>query len=521
MKAADADPSVAEAFFKQAKMSPGDTPLERFQNTPLKQKYVSTDVQQSQVQYTFGPTQANKTGNELLYIFDAAEKKMPAVISVQPSTEEFEKYCDGAAKFNQSIDCCFEEAGIPEEERPSLKMYHHATFNDYAVDLPDWMEGITRVIPVFLAMLNGAKVEAFKNTALRLLDRCPKDDEGRISMVAVFDEGDTTKKTSEGTADVEKALGSDKPIPKTKKARKTRGGPNKAKKTRDSLEEAGKTPDSLKTLYEKFSTINFVTATPQALSVNDMPKRTSRVVVRLAPSQNDHQYDIEKHPEWVCHGISRVPAESQDVMIQDMIDSPDDRIAMVMTTSESSKDARGKKALETAKANASLVTISWSKDEITIWTKNPVYQKWIDSDTTNTWVREVLEDELVKWEGTKGGINCYRQLMDLLHRLRNKLAERPALKSILYSSEMTARSTSVKGLEHVFALTDQYIDFKTHDERLNQCGGRLCGIDPEFQRQKILWATKELHNAHELSLEHGERLVTELLATGTTIREAL
>jgi hypothetical protein len=472
--------------------------IDSFMTTPRFQTggLTSETVELGTMYYMMAPPQLGKTQGVMATILEAAvEKGMPSVIACMNSrleTPRFRKTADG---FNSVVMECARAIGISSSDTPSISIYDSSSpSGGYSSALNNWKLGLTKRVPVYVVMTNTPKIRKFRRDIIPILgDVCGIDDDGRVSAMMVVDEADLLFKTASENSKLEQAVFGGEPIV-----------------LGDSSHD---------NIHDMFSSIVYVTATPQSMVTSSVPVNGRRtVIIEPEPSSNNWQYHAK--PGWACKIIDREHAGNVGVMIDDMVADDCSRVALISTTKETRIDKRSVSARKSASLYTDVpgfVSFSWSSGVIEVYTSDPKWICVLKSARPGVFSFTFGVDGISKFVGTKS-INSYPRLISFMMKSDMKPL---VYKFVLRAHHMAERAMPIKGDDHSCPLTDMYLDaHDIHYEARIQVAGRLCGMDPEGIK-KTLWSSKKQHDKHIRSIDCTHYVIDHLLRHGIGSREAI
>ena len=474
--------------------------VDAFQNTDRSQSGIlgvtSYTMEPSTMYYMMAPPQLGKTQGMLAAILEAGyDKKMPTVISCMNSRLETPRFRATAKNFNSIVRDCAREIGLTPLETPMIDIYDDSNpLDSYATALGYWMSGETTRIPVYVVMSNPPKMKRFRDTVVPIIgDLCGVDSDGRVLTMMVVDEADLLYKTAADNSMLEKSFFGGEPFVL-----------------------AGKTHNSI---HDMFSTIMYVTATPQAMVTNSVPVN-GRSVVILEPEPSVNNWQFHSKQGWRCKIIDRANAHEPEVMIDDMATDSSSRVALVSTTSESFINERSvfaARAASSYKQVPGFMSFCWSSGVIEAYTSDANWVSVLQGAKQGTFSYKRESNGVWKFVGTKT-VNSYPRIISFLM----KSSIKPSLyKFVLYAKQMAERAMPIKGDDHSCPLTDMFFDGASqHYEALIQVAGRLCGIDPNGTK-KTFWCPEGQHERHIAGINNGQYIIDHLLRDGIGAKEAL
>lgn len=496
------DPTQQNTWIKSAtdRVNNGESVSveDAFMTTPRFQTGGMTEeaIDYGAMYYMMAPPQLGKTQGVMATIMEAAvEKGMPSVIACMNSRLETPRFRNTARGFNAVVRKCAVAIGIPSSETPSIVIYDDGdSIGDYESSLGEWKAGTSPVIPVYVVMTNTPKLRRFRENIVPIIgDSCTVDADGRVSSMLVVDEADLLYKTASENSQLEKAVFGGNPIV---------------------------LPDSVhSSLHDLFSSIVYVTATPQSMVTSSVPVNGRKaVVVEPAPSVNNWQYHAKSG--WGCKIIDRATAGKADVMIEDMVADTCSRVALVSATEETKIAERSLRARDTAilyRDVSGFVSFTWNSGVIELYTSDPQWISVFKSARPGVFSFSSVYKGVIKVVGTKS-INSYPRVISFMMKSDLKPS---VYKLVLRAHHMAERAMPIKGDDHSCPLTDMFLDAPgIHFEAGIQVAGRLCGMDPDGTK-KTMWATKRQHDRHIKSIDCTHYVIDHLLRKGIGSKEAI
>ncbi len=496
-------------------MAPG-----RAQPNPMEHVSIGPDS----LVFVVSPPQAAKSATiEFATWRTGVEHGLPTVLSTLARKGEGDRWREGVDRFNERLSLYADVFGIPRAQVPSLRLFDvdrrgdDARFGaackrrDDSDDVP---------ICVFMGNSRGAaKARALvENHVSKNVGRDREDvvdsegrtvNGGRALVQLVVDEADSFVQPGRTVRGVHQP-----------------GALEEALNTEVGLSTESRVGDRVSitrfmrsSLFEAFTSVALVTATIYAFLGTEEPfvVRTNRDVVFVTPSSN--YWSLMTMDGWSCKEIENMVVGSHDPMLRHMMESSTGpRHGLVAKTSKESgtrvKTSQDYLALDAAKRFPDMLCMAWNGDGIKIFTANTVWKEIIGgtgafdraavpgghliaSDprvVVESFASKREHSNRAEWVG--GGvraahIHSYRGVVDLIYeRAREGV---PVPHTALFSLNMAARGTPIKGHSHRGELTDMFMDTGStgHDENMIQLAGRLFGIDRRTQEQgKIIWGPR-------------------------------
>lgn len=277
-------------------------------------------------------------------------------------------------------------------------------------------------------------------------------------------------------------------------------------------------PSHKANLYDCFTGVVQVTATPQAFAFADTTVHQDRHVFNILPEPPVNYWSYAKVEGWLCKIITTRVCASWAAMASFIVSCSSPRHGLVAISSATKgtrkKSGQNSIALDAAKTYPGLVAKAWREKGIKIYVA--ISSLWVSvfqamgAFTEEDESPAVNNDMVVcfisnnnnhssrqEWnEGTKEAIPnnvfSYPGLIQYMHDVAT--ARSVAMPhTILFSMNMASRGTPIKGLRHDCPLTDMYADLRKggHDVARQQVLGRLCGIDGRTEGEgKIMWCSE-------------------------------
>lgn len=497
LKCVEMDPTQQKDWVKNAMFAGTGTALELFKAASRAQNNDFDKVKISENQFVFAmaPPQTGKTRGIMGSLLEAAfDNQMPGVLMCMNSKTETERFCSSAEGFNALVRDCASCEGSSSSSPPRLELFDASRSAKYRKALEAWSSGASSTIPIFVAMANPAKFKQFKANILPAVAKaCGRDSQGRLRAYMVVDEADLLYKSGDYTSSLEREAF--------------------AQPVQIGTEE-------FENLHGAFSSVMYVSATPQAMVSNPMPiSGRDVVVVEQSPSSNSWQF--HRQDGWKCNLITRTEAESPREMVESMLEAPESRAALVSSVSKSFVKQRVADALSIAeefKASPGLVTFSWSAGVIVAHTSDPLWASVLDAAPVGTLQKKASSTGVRTYTGKKS-VNSYPRMISFL--MKGFPDAKPLYKFVLYAKKMADRGVPVKGDNHECSLTDMYIRAAgMHAEALIQVCGRLCGVDATAT-SKTLWANITQHKVHVNAIDRVVYMIEKMLKKGMNALEAM
>lgn len=510
---------------------------DRFMKNPMENISIGQDT----LVYLNAPPQYGKTTTMLFTMWrSGVQHNMPSILFTLDREGESKRLLESTSKFNDFVTVCSELLGMDLSLVPRLVL-HDSTVKGDNVKFSDGLKrGLSEEIPFYTFMGNsygvGKAKRLIRDNMSMHIGRDEEDgidnngiafNDGRMNAMVVVDEAD--KFIQPGT--MVKITRSNGTIGRIRKP----GALEESLNGEVSLNRVVQIPhdesrrrrttrtDSVpvESLFEAFTSVLLVTATPMAFTSTERPivVRANTEVILAVPSNN--YWSPMKMNGWGCKLVENRQVDSPDAMVEHMMSCSTPRHGLVAITSRKSgtilKSSQETMALDDAKKYPGIVSIAWNGDGIKVYTSSPAWVGFLF--TTGAFESTLLDNDVTcftsksenkkktEWKdwlgkidpktGKRNGgvmnseIHTYPGLMDFIYSMVDIGANIPH--TILYSLNMSARGTPVKGWSHQGVLTDMYVDTGSsgHDEYLIQLAGRIFGIDKRTQEEgKIIWGPR-------------------------------
>ena len=249
-----------------------------------------------------------------------------------------------------------------------------------------------------------------------------------------------------------------------------------------------------------------VTASPQVYGYKKAYYGGIYDVVEVLTSQpSDKYWTYKKQSQWGCKQIDKVTLTKtnregwEPMAASMMLDRECTRHGFCASIRGTAKQIHA--ALKASKMFPGLISIAWSGDGVTVYTKSVM---WVEKfqEQFGQGNSKDCGSGVWKFTGKKGSkIPDYRALIDFIYSV-DDIAEIP--KTLLFARDMALRGTPIKGYNHVGHLSDMYYELSgfSHDEFIIQIVGRLTGIDSRTQQEgKTLWGYENMLKKVEQALD--------------------
>ena len=378
-------------------------------------------------------------------------------------------------------------------------------------------------VPVYIALTNSARVKNLRKLVSHMSEHlmdaggCQKD------VILILEEGDQSIKGEKSKlANVLNSTPKDGHLKIKSVKNRIHSHDESVIPEKDYIKKNGKT---MFPLIDVFTTLVYVTATPQIFEKMEVHGGREVNIIRAAPSVNYWSF----FNVGSCKRIHFESASSPQDMIDHMNKSAEDGLrgnALVAINGHAGTlriENQKIFAREAALKNSNIVAIAWDGDGVHVYTQR------------KDWARELYESGLItlnkgeiqkklnyknkeipffwsfsgtnnkkcdEYDSEKKELNYICSYLGLI-TFMSKHAERVERKNgkpastVLYAWNMVGRSTPIKSYEHEWGLTDLYlVSNGLHDEALQQLAGRLSTIDlnPEYSprfRGKTFWSSIE------------------------------
>ena len=249
-----------------------------------------------------------------------------------------------------------------------------------------------------------------------------------------------------------------------------------------------------------------VTASPQVYGYKKAYYGGIYDVVEVLTSQpSDKYWTYKKQSQWGCKQIDKVTLTKtnregwEPMAASMMLDRECTRHGFCASIRGTAKQIHA--ALKASKMFPGLISIAWSGDGVTVYTKSVM---WVEKfqEQFGQGNSKDCGSGVWKFTGKKGSkIPDYRAFIDFIYSV-DDIAEIP--KTLLFARDMALRGTPIKGYNHVGHLSDMYYELSgfSHDEFIIQIVGRLTGIDSRTQQEgKTLWGYENMLKKVEQALD--------------------
>ena len=517
----DLDKTNTHCYLEKVSKAAGENPsvshlLDVARKTPVCQRNPCSTFCAEKGSFTFflGDPQSAKTGVETFFAVQMGLiRKLAPIFLTQNKADEIKRFKTSIISFNKLIERCAEIMGC--SDIPEIRLFEGGKdFDDdeYTYCLQKMKTGRSLVIPVFISLLNKNRTVYIKKclTAIAKVLGYDSEDKGlqRVNAVSIVDEADLAKKGV--TKEVEKEL--------RKKFEKRHF------------------------LIDSATCVAFVTATVPALVVSEAPL-ISRPYhkVHIPRSINYHGYWDDPNEEPGYNIIRRQESTREeyfDYITRDFERQegkpPEPHAGMVYSNCKSLRAERIEEAGSVAniyKRTRRFLTVSWSADELDIFTPDKDIQKAVEAlgfervhdenhDGEEGGEEEGREDNSGEVDGNdemsveneRSTVAHYQMRLttkqevlildytQFITSLFEQLGDH-RVKSILFVRQMGERGTCICGTKHEHHLDSLYLDaLNSSVEMLIQVAGRLCAVQASCP-PKILFASKEMHDRHMEALE--------------------
>ena len=531
----DADPLGKERFTNRLQVMRGDRKLTfsmvesmrgtRFQKNMLEDTNgVIVDLGLNTVGYLISPAQSGKTFSILFSIWSAGiRRSMPSIFITHNGCQEVSRLAVAVKKFNDLIHTFAKMMGIPTGSVPVLRLFSGKE-NGFIKQV---RTKDSSVIPVYATMGNSAKMKHLKQVIKKVSPYVEREidindaDNTRLKMFFVIDEADNlvqAKRFQDKKVDGKVVKGDDgKAIREFADGRLSRE--MNSETDLDTNIQTGPRQDLVlvdkkSSIWDCFSTILCVTATPQAIVIADRFIPQGRHIYAMVPNPSVNYWSFAKKENWECKIIENKIVSNWEEMLDDIMkdNRSFSRHSLVSIYSKvdgtfltSDQDVG---AMSAIKRHPKCVSISWSGEHVTVfstckrWHKrfeetgafDIVKQGVIGDDRLSVFSYTSKKENLKMSHLADGKLNVraicsYPMLMSFIYKFPIDIP-----RTILFALNMVLRCTPVKGcVDHEGFLTDMYTEIKGcgNDEFYQQLIGRLSGLDGRTQDMgKTLWCSR-------------------------------
>ena len=484
LKNCEADPTEQDGWVSRAVSSGSGTTLEKITKASVHQEVSMSEspIGLSEFVYLIGSTQVGKTLGFMSVLMETAHTSevAPVILSMN-SVAECDRFISSSVNINGIVSELGLSIGMNVSEIPQLRIYDFRSVRAYKTALDSWLKKEVIEIPVYLMMANSMKTCQFKKTILPFLnEKCGVDSSGRKKTMMVVDEADLLYKSEDMTSKLEASMFSGE-------------------------------------IHDTFSTVVYVTASPQSFAINTVPVNGRKItVLEVHPSDNNWQYHhiVGSNAKLITRRLADSPTD----MVDNMLEDTGTRVALVTTTEKSNIAWRRQKAISLTNSKIDVkgfVSFSWSSGKIEVFTGDRSWAQFFHRCPHLSSRR--VNAKLCVFTGCKV-INSYPKIISYI--LAN---DRPEgnVKFVLFAKMMAERAVPIKGECHGLPLTDMYFDSKSmHHEGMIQSMGRLCGLDKSGVI-KNLWASSVVHERHIKALDEVGYVIKSFLPFGKSAIDAL
>lgn len=537
--AIDQDPQTGPKFLDDLENMSKDTPFtmdmlvikahERSQVNPVSDLTFGMRI----MLYLIAFAQSGKTNSMMFIAWKAGvEMSMPCFMYVFSKDGEGKRMDESANDFNDIVTRCANILSMDVNDYPVLKFFDSKITDDGKLFRDAIKEGYDKYIPVYTVMGNKAGVKKSHGVITKIskhLDRDGMDElnehgnsvqMGAMKALMIIDEAELFIQKSrivrvrddQGVMISNTVYGglqseANSPITIKNKVTDSRTGViTHVPVTRDSI-------------FDCFTTIVNVTATPQAFPVSDTKMRHERVIDVKVPVPSKNYWSYVNKASWECKIISRQIASCWTRMVTNMVTDPSPRHGLVCISSRQTGTAiieqQEDLALRAAIDNPTVLAISWCGKKVVVYTSNNEWRSRLvntvsfevaevgtsrDGNTICKFSSRPTKKNELEWDPVtktvdRRYISSYRGLMSFIYTFGDN-----APHTVLFAFKMAMRCTPIKGHNHKGALTDMYANLGVgNDESRQQMLGRLNGIDLRPQEAgKTLWGpSRELKSLVE------------------------
>ena len=532
----DADPLGQERFTNRLQVLRGNRKLTlpmvesmrgtRFQKNMLEDTNgVIVDLGLNTVGYLISPAQSGKTFSILFSIWSAGiRRSMPSIFITHNGGQEVSRLAVSVKNFNKLIRTFAEMMGIPTESVPVLRLFSGKEDGFIRqVRIKD-----SSVIPVYATMGNYAKMRQLKKVIKNVSPYVEREvdindeDSTRLKMFLVIDEADNlvqAKRFQDKKVDGKVVKGADgKAIREFADGRLSREMNSETEidmKIAEGPRRKHFVVDKKSSIWECFSTILCVTATPQAIVIADRFIPQGRHIYAMVPNPSVNYWSFAKKENWECKIINNKIVSNWEEMLDDIMKDNRSFSRHSLVSIFSKVDGtfltldQDVGAMSAIKRHPKCMSISWSGEHVSVFsTCKRWHKRFEETGAFDILKQGVIGDDRLsvfsytsKKENLKmshfledGKLNVraicsYPMLMSFIYKFPIDIP-----RTILFALNMVLRCTPVKGcVDHEGFLTDMYTEIKGcgNDEFYQQLIGRLSGLDRRTQDMgKTLWCSR-------------------------------